>query len=619
MDESFLSPNKSTNLTTKNMNEPKLDLERHSLAHLMATGILKMWPQARFGVGPVIENGFYYDVEIPGYQLTELDLRKIEKTMNKLKQQKLPYEKKEISINEAIKLFDQFGQTYKVELLNDLKTKGTTKMNGTEAEVLPEGESKISLYQIGDFIDLCRGPHVKNSNDLKAAFVLEKLAGAYWRGDEKNKMLTRIYGLAFNTQKELEDYLAMIEEAKKRDHRKLGKELELFVISDLVGPGMPLYTPKGTIVRGEIINFSNELQQRIGYQPVHTPQVNKAELFKISGHYEKFKDDMLMVKSHYSEEEYFLKPMNCPQHTQIYASQKRSYRDLPIAYSDTANLFRDEKPGELSGLTRLRCFCQDDSHCFCREDQIRDEFKKLLNLIKEALTVYGMDYRIRLSLWDKNHQEKYLGDKDIWSKSQKLMEELLKENKIDYFKAEGEAAFYGPKMDIMVTDALKRDWQISTIQLDLNMPVRFDLKYTDADGSEKHPIMIHKAIVGSPERFMGILIEHYAGAFPLWLAPVQVKILNVGQTHEEHCRKLAERFKTENIRVELDLANETVGNKIRKTVVQKIPYMLVIGDKEIASDKLLVRARGEEKLLDIDLNEFIEKIKTLTKSRENLL
>jgi len=619
LDESFLSPNKSTNLTTKNMNEPKLDLERHSLAHLMATGILKMWPQARFGVGPVIENGFYYDVEIPGYQLTELDLRKIEKTMNKLKQQKLPYEKKEISINEAIKLFDQFGQTYKVELLNDLKTKGTTKMNGTEAEVLPEGESKISLYQIGDFIDLCRGPHVKNSNDLKAAFVLEKLAGAYWRGDEKNKMLTRIYGLAFNTQKELEDYLAMIEEAKKRDHRKLGKELELFVISDLVGPGMPLYTPKGTIVRGEIINFSNELQQRIGYQPVHTPQVNKAELFKISGHYEKFKDDMLMVKSHYSEEEYFLKPMNCPQHTQIYASQKRSYRDLPIAYSDTANLFRDEKPGELSGLTRLRCFCQDDSHCFCREDQIRDEFKKLLNLIKEALTVYGMDYRIRLSLWDKNHQEKYLGDKDIWSKSQKLMEELLKENKIDYFKAEGEAAFYGPKMDIMVTDALKRDWQISTIQLDLNMPVRFDLKYTDADGSEKHPIMIHKAIVGSPERFMGILIEHYAGAFPLWLAPVQVKILNVGQTHEEHCRKLAERFKTENIRVELDLANETVGNKIRKTVVQKIPYMLVIGDKEIASDKLLVRARGEEKLLDIDLNEFIEKIKTLTKSRENLL
>ena len=597
------------------MNEPKLDLERHSLAHLMAAGILKMWPQARFGVGPVIENGFYYDVEIPGYQLTELDLRKIEKTMNKLKQQKLPYEKKEISIDEAIKLFDQFGQTYKVELLNDLKTKGTTKMNGAEAEVLPEGESKISLYQTGDFIDLCRGPHVKNSNDLKAAFILEKLAGAYWRGNDKNFMLTRIYGLAFNTQKELEDYLAMIEEAKKRDHRKLGKELELFVISDLVGPGMPLYTPKGTIVRGEIINFSNELQQRIGYQPVHTPQVNKAELFKISGHYEKFKDDMLMVKSHYSEEEYFLKPMNCPQHTQIYASQKRSYRDLPIAYSDTANLFRDEKPGELSGLTRLRCFCQDDSHCFCREDQIGDEFKKLLDLIKEALTVYGMDYRIRLSLWDENHQEKYLGDKDIWSKSQKLMEELLKENKIDYFKAEGEAAFYGPKMDIMVTDALKRDWQISTIQLDLNMPVRFDLKYTDADGSEKHPIMIHKAIVGSPERFMGILIEHYAGAFPLWLAPVQVKILNVGQTHEEHCRKLAEQFKKENIRVELDLANETVGNKIRKAVVQKIPYTLVIGDKEIASDKLMVRVRGEEKLWEIDYNEFVAKVKNLIQNR----
>jgi threonyl-tRNA synthetase len=595
--------------------EEQIDLERHSLAHLLAAAVLNLWPKARFGVGPVIENGFYYDVEIPDHQLTEMDLLKIEKRMKKLKGQKLEFKRREMSIDEAIKLFKKLDQTYKVELLNDLKNKGTTRLNTAEAEVLPEGKSKVSVYQTGEFIDLCRGPHLKNTSELTTAFKLDRLSGAYWRGSEENPMLTRLYGLAFSSQQELDEYSVMMEEAKKRDHRKLGRDLDLFVFSEMVGPGMPLYTPKGTVIRNEIVKFSSQLQSKIGYREVHTPQINKGELFKTSGHYDKFKDDMLMVKSHYTDEEYFLKPMNCPQHTQIYASQKRSYRDLPVRYMDTANLFRDEKPGELSGLTRLRCFSQDDSHCFCREDQIKTEFENLLEAINSALKIYGLDYRIRLSLWAEDKKEKYLGDKKVWEKSQQLMEKLLKDNKIKYESVEGEAAFYGPKMDIMIKDALKREWQISTIQLDLNMPGRFGLKYTDKDGQEKTPVMIHKAIVGSPERFMGILIEHYAGAFPLWLAPVQVKIVSVGSDYQKHCEQLSAELDNAGLRAETDLSNETVGNKIRKAVNEKVPYMLVIGDKELKSDKLMVRVRGQEKLLEIPADKFVAKIKKLIEEK----
>ncbi len=592
-------------------NKKKLEIIRHSLAHVMAASVLKLWPQTRFGVGPIIDNGFYYDIEIPGTSLKEQDLKKIAKTMKKMIQSKESFTHSEIAIDEAIAKFSKLNQPYKIELLNNLKTKGSTRLDDAEQKVMPQGESKISLYQTGEFLDLCKGPHVEDSGELKnIAFCLHKLAGAYWRGNEENQMLTRIYGLAFASQTELDEHLELLAEAEKRDHRKLGRELELFVFSDLIGPGLPIYTPKGTIIRNEIINFSRELQSAIGYEEVHSPQMNKAELFKTSGHYEKFKDDMILAKSHYTDEEYFLKPMNCPQHTQIYASQKRSYRNLPLRYADFANLFRDEKPGELAGLTRLRCFSQDDGHSFCREDQIEQEFKYVLNIVKQALDTYGLDYQIRLSLWDEDNQDKYLGDKKIWNKSQKLLEKLLIDNKVKYFVAEGEAAFYGPKMDIIATDALKREFQISTIQLDFNMPKRFELKYTDDKGKEQTPVMIHRAIVGSPERFMGILIEHYGGVFPVWLSPVQVSIISVGEDHQEYCEKLSQKLKDADIRVEVDSADATVGNKIRKAVKQKIPYILVIGDKEINSDDLMVRVRGRKNLLKISESKFITKIQT---------
>jgi len=570
--------------------EEQINKARHSLSHIMAMAVLKKFPDAQLAIGPTIANGFYYDFLLPD-KLSDTDLPKLEKEMKKIISSKIDFSKTIVSRKEA--LAKSKDQPFKIELINDL----------------PESE-EISYYTSGSFTDLCSGPHVNVSTEINPnAFKLTATAGAYWRGDENNQMLTRIYGVAFETKEELDKYLELLEEAKKRDHRKLGKELDLFTFSDLVGQGLPLYTPKGAALRRAIVNFSNQLQESIGFREVHSPQINKAELFKISGHYDKFKDDMLMVKSNYSKEDYYLKPMNCPQHTQIYASRKRSYRDLPIRYADFANLFRDEKPGELSGLTRLRCFSQDDGHSFCREDQIESEFKNILDIINTALETYGLDYFVRLSLWDPEHKEKYLGDEKIWEKSQKLLEKLLQDNEIKYQSELGEAAFYGPKMDIIAKDALGREWQISTIQLDFNMPMRFDLSYTDKDGGEKHPIMIHRAVVGSPERFMGILIEHYGGAFPLWLSPVQIKIISVGESHIEHCQKLADELSQENIRVELDSSDETVGNKIRKSAKEKIPYTLVIGDKELKSKDLAVRVRGQENLLNISKDKFITQLK----------
>ncbi|MFA6466548.1 MAG: threonine--tRNA ligase [Patescibacteria group bacterium] len=578
------------------MTTSNIDAKRHSLSHILAMAVLEKFPDAQLAIGPTIDNGFYYDFLLPA-SLSDTDLPKLEKQMKKIISQKIKFEKNIVSRQEALE--KSKSQNFKVELINDL----------------PKDE-EISYYTSGKFTDLCAGPHVEYSTEINPkAFKLTTTAGAYWRGDENKQMLTRIYGVAFDSPEELDEYLKMLEEAKKRDHRKLGKELDLFTFSELVGQGMPLYTPKGTSIRKEIINFSNDLQKTIGFAEVHTPQINKAELFKTSGHWEKFKDDMISAHSHYSQEEFFLKPMNCPQHTQIYASRKRSYRDLPIRYADFANLFRDEKPGELSGLTRLRCFSQDDGHSFCREDQIKSEFKNILDIIHQALAVYNLDYFVRLSFWDPAQKEKYLGDESVWEKSQSLLEQLLKDNNIKYEIAIGEAAFYGPKMDIVAKDALKRQWQISTIQLDFNMPVRFKLTYTDKDGSEKNPVMIHRAIVGSPERFMGILIEHYGGAFPLWLAPVQIKIISVGESHIEYCQKMADDFASENIRIELDISDETVGNKIRKSSQEKIPYTLVIGDKEVNSENLAVRVRGKEDLLNISKEEFISKIKTAIKNR----
>jgi len=571
-----------------------IEIKRHSLAHIMAAAIKELWPNAELAIGPAIDNGFYYDIDFGDTKISEADLKTIEKKMAFLIKQNLKFERTEKKIEEAIQGAKKAKEIYKAELLEGLKA---------------QGETTVSFYSVGKFSDLCRGPHIENTNQLKpGSYKLEKLAGAYWRGDEKNKMLTRIYGLAFNTKEELDDYLKMMLEAEKRDHRKIGKEQNLFVFSELIGPGLPLYTAKGAVIRREIVKYTNELQSAIGYQEVHTPNMNKAELFKVSGHYEKYKEDMMRVVSNYSDEEYFLKPMNCPHHTQIYASQAKSYRDLPVRISDFANLYRDERPGELSGLTRLRCFCQDDGHCFCREDQIKEEFLSVLGIIKEAMATYGMPYKIRLSLWDPKKPEKYLGEPAIWEKSQKLLTEILIENKIEFISAEGEAAIYGPKMDLISRDSLGREWQLSTIQLDFIMPGRFKLVYTDSDGKEKTPVMIHRAIIGSPERFMGIIIEHYAGAFPVWLSPIQVKIVSVAETHIAASQKLAAELKAAGIRVEVDEANETVGNKIRKAVSEKVPYMLVIGDKEMNSELLSVRDRGTQETREIKKDKFIAEI-----------
>ncbi len=572
--------------------QEKLEIMRHSASHVMAAAVKELFEDVKFAIGPAIEDGFYYDFDLGERTFSEEDLKAIEKKMKHIIKQNLKFTKEEVPIEEALKKME--NQPYKQELIKELEK---------------EGNKTVIFYKLGDiFEDLCSGPHVESSIKI-GPFKLLNIAGAYWRGNADNKMLQRIYGTAFETKEGLDEYLRLKAEAEKRDHRKIGKELELFVFSDLVGAGLPLYTYKGALIRSTIQNFSNELRQKIGYQAVHTPQINKAELFKISGHYDKYKEDMFRVVSNYSDEEYYLKPMNCPQHTQIYASQLHSYKDLPIRIADFANLYRDEKPGELSGLTRLRAFSQDDGHCFCREDQIEEEFGKILEVIEIAMKVYGLEYHVRLSLRDENEKEKYLGDDETWQKSQALMEKLLKDRKLNYVIGEGEAAFYGPKMDLMVKDCLGRQWQLSTIQLDLNMPVRFKLEYVDEKGAKKTPVMIHSAIVGSPERFMALLIEHYAGAFPVWLAPVQVKVLNIGSAHEKYCQEVADKLKEECVRVELDLANETVGNKIRKAEKEKIPYILVAGDKEVESKQVAVRQRGQGDLGPQKLDEFIKQIK----------
>jgi len=574
---------------------------RHSLSHLMAQAVLEFWPKTKVGMGPAIENGFYYDFLLPAEALREggqdIFLQKIGNRMQELIRQEQKFVKSDITKIKAKKLFA--GQTYKLELIKELPGK------------------TVTIYTNGKFTDLCKGPHIKCTCEINSkAFKLTKIAGAYWKGNEKNKMLTRIYGLAFLTEKELQDYVRMMEEAEKRDHRKLGEKLDLFVISELVGPGLPLYTFKGATILREIRAYCNELQGAIGYQEVQTPNMNRAELFKVSGHYDKYKDDMFSVHSHYTKEEYFLKPMNCPQHTQIYASKPRSYKDLPIRIADFAQLYRDEKTGELSGLTRLRGFAQDDGHSFCREDQIKDEFSSVLSVIKKAMGTYGMNYKIRLSLWDPKQPKKYLGDAKVWKKSQQMLEEILIENKIEYFTAVGEAAIYGPKMDLISKDSLGREWQLSTIQLDLIMPERFKLKYIDSDGKEKTPVMIHRAIVGSPERFFGILIEHYAGAFPVWMSPIQVAVIPISEKHFEYAKEVAQKLKAENIRIEVKDTNETLGKKIREAEMQKIPYLLIVGDKEIEAKAVAVRERGKGDLGQMPLDNFITKIKDEIKNKK---
>ncbi|HBG81216.1 TPA: threonine--tRNA ligase [candidate division CPR2 bacterium] len=584
---------------SKEIKESKeIEIRRHSLAHILAYAVLEMFPDTKFGIGPAIENGFYYDFDLTR-SLTPEDLKTITKRMQEIIKKDLPFEEFHRKISDAVALENKNDQPYKKELIEDLEKKG---------------EKEVCFYKIGNFEDLCAGPHVESTGKV-GAFKLMSVAGAYWKGSEKNPMLQRVYAVAFPTKEELENHLKMLEEAKKRDHRKLGKELELFVFSELVGPGLPLYTPRGTTVIKEMQKFSMEVRVKSGFQEVHTQVMNKAELFKTSGHYDKYEEDMFKVHSHYTKEEYFLKPMNCPQHTQIYASQIRSYKDLPYRVADHSMIYRDEKLGEVAGLTRVRGFIMDDGHSFCREDQIEIEFKTTLQGIREVLDIYGMDFYVRFSTRDPENKAGYLGDDKIWERAESTLEKILKDLDISYVIGIGDAAFYGPKMDIIAKDALEREHQISTIQLDFNMPNRFGLTYVGEDGKEYPPIMIHSALIGSVERFLGVLIEHYAGAFPTWLAPVQVKILTIADRHNDYAQIVAAKFAENSVRVEIDNRTETIGKKIREAEMQKNPYMLIVGDKEIEENKVAVRRYGKGDLGSKSVEELIKEIREEIRER----
>ncbi len=580
-------------------NKNKLEILRHSAAHILATAVLKMFPEAKFGIGPATENGFYYDFELPRTLIPE-DLPILEEKMRAIIKADYKFERAEMDAESALEHFSKLNQIYKTEIIK-------------EKLLAADHKSPATVYKTGVFVDLCSGPHFNSTGEIKSdAFKLTGISGAYWKGDEKNPQLQRIYGVVFENKKELDEYLKQIEEAEKRDHKKLGRELDLFVFSEMVGPGLPLYTEKGAFIRRQIQNYSNELRKKIGYREVYTPQINKAALFKKSGHYDKYKDNMFRVISNYTNEEYFLKPMSCPQHTQIFASRTRSYKELPMRIADFANLYRDEKPGQLGGLTRLRGFSQDDGHCFCREDQIEEEFLLVLEMIKEAMETYSMQYHIRLSLRDEEEKSKYLGSDEIWKKSQQTLENILKNKKIKHEIVKGEAAFYGPKMDLVSKDSLGREWQLSTIQLDFNMPTRFKLEYAEKDGKKRTPVIIHSAIVGSPERFLGILIEHYAGAFPLWLSPVQAIILPISEKFAEYAEKVKDDLLKNNIRAEINNESETLGKRISESEKQKIPYMLIIGQKELATGSVTARERSNKKQETVKLDGFLKKIKQET-------
>lgn len=563
---------------------------RHSLSHLLAAAVLNLYRQAKPTLGPAIENGFYYDFD--DLKISDEDLPKIEERMKEILPTWQKFEGRVVNEKEARDYFKD--NPYKLELIDEIISKG----------------EKITFYTSGEFTDLCRGGHIDNPDNIDPdSFKLSRIAGAYWRGDEKNKMLTRIYGLAFSTKNELEKYVAMQEEAEKRDHRKLGKQMDLFTFSNLVGSGLPLYTPRGALLRRLLTGYVEELQSKDGYTQVWTPQISKAELFKTSGHYDKYKDGMFKVTSNYSDEEFFLKPMNCPQHTQIYKSQQRSYRDLPIRYTDFAMLYRDEKPGEINGLARVRSFSQDDCHVFCSEDQVDEELDKMFSMIKQVMSVFNFKYRFRLSTRDPDNKDKYLGDPKIWDKVEDWAIKVMERNKIDYFDGPGEAAFYAPKMDLLATDALGREWQLSTTQIDYVMPDRFDLTYVDKDGKEKRPVMLHRAIIGSAERFLMILLEHYAGAFPLWLSPIQVKIMSIGEAHQKFAKQIFDGLKEVGIRAELDNSNETLGKKIRNWKIEKTPYAVVVGDKEVESKELKVESRDNGDLGHISTEQFIKNLR----------
>lgn len=584
------------------MDKEELGQLRHSLAHLLAAAVLKLRPNAKRTIGPAIDNGFYYDFDF-SEPINEADLLNIEKEMKRLVKSWTKFERHEVTVDEARKEFAD--NPYKLELIDEFSNEGQT----------------LSIYQSGDFRDLCRGGHAQNLDKIDPeSFKLDKLAGAYWRGSEKNKMLTRVYGLAFASKQELEDYLKMREEGEKRDHRKLGKELELFTFSDAIGPGLPLWLPKGTVLRDELEKLAKETEFIYGYERVSTPLITKEDLFYTSGHLPHYKESMYSPME-IDGENYYLKPMNCPFHHTIFASSIRSYRDMPLRLAEYGNVHRYEKSGELQGLMRVRSLMMNDAHIYVRPDQVKEEIKKALELHQYYYQLFGIKKVVyRLSKHDPaDLGGKYVNMPKEWNENEQVLREVLENLNLEFFEAENEASFYGPKIDINIYSAIGKEYTLGTVQLDFAQPQKFNLAYIDQNGKEAMPFCIHRAPLSTHERFIGFLIEHFAGAFPLWLSPVQVKILNVGAAHLEYCQKLAAQLKAENIRVESDAANETVGNKIRKAAKEKIPYTLVVGDKEIESGQLAVRIRGKEKLWETESNDFIQKLKELINVRSPLL
>ena len=603
------------------MSEEELKSMRHSLAHIMAQAIQHLWPQAKFGVGPAIDNGFYYDIYLDNGTISEADLPKIEEEMRKIVAANYPFERRDVSVAEAIDWAMSGDQSFKVELLNDLKRSGTTvasELAGEKMGSASDGDSKVetvSLYSQGDYTDLCRGGHVDSTGKV-GAFKLTKTAGAYWRGNENNPQMQRIYGVAFATQEELDEYLNRLEIAKQRDHRKLGKELDLYTTSPLVGIGLPLFTPRGTILRDIVAQYSNQLRQKFGFEKVWTPHITKKDLYETSGHWAKFGEELFLVKSQETSDEMALKPMNCPHHTQIFASRPRSYRDMPVRYLETTTDYRDEKTGELGGLNRVRSLTQDDSHIFCRTDQIEDEINNLLSAARELYGSINMKLRVRLSYRDES--DSYLGDLSLWDSAQNQLKSAVEKVGLDYFEQEGEAAFYGPKIDFMATDAIGREHQVATVQLDFVQPQRFGLEYADNDGNFTTPVMIHCALLGSVERFLSVFIEHTGGWFPFWAAPEQVRVLTINDTVLEYVDKittilsditLMKPVRYNDVRFTLDSRNESLGKKIREATSMKIPVQLIVGPKDMEANEVSVRTQsGEEK---ISLEQLAEYIKSL--------
>lgn len=601
--------------------EEKLFKMRHSLAHIMAAAVQRIYPDAKFGVGPAINDGFYYDIDLGDNKISENNFGKIEKAMRRIIAESQDFVRSEVSIEDAINWAKENNQPYKLELLNDLKNAGTTN-----AKILAEGDFElgngaetVSFYTNGNYKDLCRGPHLSNTKEV-GAFKLMRVAGAYWRGDEKNPQMQRLYGVAFETQEELDDYLRKMEEAKKRDHRKLGKELDLYTVSPLVGIGLPLFTPRGTILRDVLANYSNQLRQKYGFEKVWTPHITKKDLYEKSGHWAKFGEELFLVKSQVTGGQFALKPMNCPHHTQIFASNPRSYKDLPIRYLETTTDYRDEQTGELGGLNRVRSLTQDDSHIFCRTDQIESEIQNLLAAAHELYSGIGMKLRVRLSYRDDS--DSYLGDLAVWESAQKQLKKAVISNNLEYFEQEGEAAFYGPKIDFMATDAIGREHQVATVQLDFVQPERFELSYKNSEGQDEQPVMIHCALLGSIERFMSVYIEHKAGWFDFWAAPEQVRILTINDTLNDYVEEVSKilsgvvlnspvRFNE--IRYSVDNRNESLGKKIREATSMKIPVQLIVGPKDKENNEVSVRFRKdgefvEEKVALNDLATFIQEI-----------